>query len=164
MVNVQGAVAAACAAAFVSIGVEARERCVQRPGEHYDGGVAFHLARKGIPHRIEPDRGVCVAEELASELQAAAHQVDYYFWEVAHLLRSDCEEQTLVEWARKEELRYDVGDVYRIDGQRAGRMFHLRSYTYEEVIANRRKLDEAPQKLGCTVEDLTASLGFGVPR
>jgi hypothetical protein len=149
-----------CAIASGGCIVEAKDRCIQRPGSHFDAGVAYHLSKNGIPFRIAGEGGVCVAEEVSLEFESAMRQVEKYFWEVAYHLNNDCEERAFVDWATRENLRFDVGDVVDLNRKPAGRMFHLRSYTYEEVVSNRRKLNEAPQGVVCAIENMTANNAF----
>ena len=139
----------ACMALALACDAAAKERCIQRPGKHYEAGVAQALTARRIAHKLAPESGVCVSEEHAAELEAATLRVDQHFWEVAHYLRDACEERALVEWARREKLRFEVGDVVDLGRKPAGRMFHLRSYTAEEVSANRRKLEDAPKGASC---------------
>ena len=127
----------------------AAERCVRNPGDHYDEGVAFQLAQKGIPHRFSAEAGVCVAEPLAPEIDAAMHRLDRYFWKVDHALGDPCEERAYVEWARERHLRFDVSTVVDLGGNAVGRVFRLRSYSEEEVRSNRRALEEAPRDVAC---------------
>jgi hypothetical protein len=145
----------ACAIASAAGMVEAKEACVQRPGSHFVAGVAYHLAKSGVAHRMSQESGVCVADAASGELEAAVRQVEKYFWEVAHLLKNACEERAFVEWATRENLRFEIADVVDLGRKPAGRMFHLRSYTQEEVLSNRRKLGEAPQGAGCAPESMT---------
>lgn len=147
-----------CAGALAGLpaGAQAADTCVQRPGRHFDAGIAYHLSKAGVPHRLTPEKGVCVAEELAPAIDSATKQVEQHYWEVALKLRDACEERTLVEWATKENLRFEVGDVVDLERKPAGRMFHLRSFTPEEVALNRRKLDEAPRAPACRLENMTA--------
>ena len=137
--------------------MEAKDRCIQRPGIHFEAGIAYHLSKNGVPYRITGEGGVCVAEEASAEVEAAIRQVEKYFWEVAYLLNNVCEERAFVDWASKENLRFDVADVVDLNRELSGRMFHLRSYTYEEMVSNRRKLNEAPQNVVCTIENMTAT-------
>jgi tripartite-type tricarboxylate transporter receptor subunit TctC len=149
--------AALCAFAALAI-AEERVSCVRNPGDHYDEGVAFHLARKGVAHRLSADQGVCVAGPLAAELDLAMKEVDRYFWKVDRQLDNPCEERALVEWGAREGLRFDVSSQVDLKGNIAGRVFRLRSYTQEEVAANRRKLEEAPRGVSCRPATV-ASLG-----
>src|SRR6185436_18743199 len=142
MVRGWGAIAMFCAGASLAL---AEEACVQRPGRHFEAGVAHHLARNGIAHRASPDRGVCVADGSAAALDAAVRQVERHYWEVARLVGSACEEAALVEWAGREKLRFEVTDVVDLARKPAGRMFHLRSFDEDEVAFHRRKLEEAPK-------------------
>jgi hypothetical protein len=137
----------------------AGESCVQRPGRHFDAGVAYHLARDGIAHRMTAERGVCVDGASAASLDAAVRQVERRYWEVALRLRGACDEKALVEWAGREGLRFEVTDAVDLQRRPAGRMFHLRSYTDEEVAFHRRKLEEAP-KPACPGENVIARLGY----
>lgn len=153
----------ACAIASGAGIAEAKDRCIQHPGKHFDAGVAYHLSKNGIPFRIAGELGVCVAEEASPQFEAAIRHVESYFWGVAYHLDNDCEERAFVDWAIRENLRFDVGDVVDLNKKRAGRMFHLRSYTYDEVVSNRRKLDEAPRAGACGIEDMTAGNAFEQP-
>jgi hypothetical protein len=142
---------ATAALAALAAAAQPADRCMQNPGIHYDAGVAYHLEKKGIPYSMRPGSGVCVAAAHSSDLDAAAAQIDNYYWEVAYLLRNACEERAVVEWATREGLRFDVSEVVDLARKPAGRMFHLRSYTQEEVVSNRRRLDEAPGRAACEI-------------
>jgi hypothetical protein len=126
----------------------AAETCVQRPG-HYDAGLAYHLAKRGVPYTAGPERGVCVAEERSSDMAAAMTQLDSHYWEVAKALKNACEERAYVEWASRAKLRFDVGDVVDLSRKPAGRMLHLRSFTAEEAVEYQRKLDAAAKNVDC---------------
>lgn len=125
------------------------ERCFHSPGNHYHLGVSHHLAKAGVPHRVAPQNGVCVPEALAARVEAAMRELDRYFWKVPHHLADPCEESAYVEWAAREKLRFDVGNLVDLQGNTAGRVFHLRSYTREEMDSNRRKLEDAPKVATC---------------
>jgi hypothetical protein len=111
--------------------------------------VAYHLARDGIAFRTTEENGVCVSDDQAARVEDAMRRLDRYFWKVDRLLRDPCEERALVDWAAKEGLRFDVGNVVDLKGDVAGRTFRLFSYTQQELEANRRKLDEAPKEAQC---------------
>lgn len=136
-----------CAMAL-ALPAQANEQCVQRPSVHYGPGLAQLLSSERVPHRITP-KGICVDEKHAAALDAAERNVDNHFWEVAHLIRSTCEERALIAWATKENLRFEVNEVVDLARKPAGRMFHLRSYTKDEVQANHRRLAEAMRLIAC---------------
>jgi len=88
---------------------------------------------------------VCVAGRHAAEFDAAVREADKYFHEIADLLKDECEERALVEWATREKLRFDVR------GTTSGkRMFLLRSFNADEVASNRQRLTrDAPKGMTC---------------
>jgi hypothetical protein len=115
--------------------------CVHQERKYYDDALSRQLARNGVKHSMEADRGICVDAARRKELAEASRQVDGYFNEVATLARDACEERALVDWATREGLRFDVADTVSSSG-RAGRMFLIRSFSREEVEANHRRLRE----------------------
>jgi hypothetical protein len=140
-------------AAFLCLSVptalSAAETCFQAPGEHYDAGVAFHLGKRGIAHRFRVQSGVCVDERFASAVDDAMRELDGYYWKVSHFLADECEERAFLEWAKERSLRFDIGSVVDLGGRPAGRIFHLRSYTRDEMLANRRTLESSPKGTTC---------------
>jgi hypothetical protein len=117
--------------------------------KYYDEALAFHLTKRGVSHRVS-DQVVCVAGRNAAELRAAQADVDASFYEVAHLLRDACEERAFTDWATRERLRFDVRQTLDQQNQPSRKMFHLRSFTREEVASNRARLDAgAPKKAAC---------------
>lgn len=135
--------------ACVAGAASAAERCVRNPGDHYDEGVAYQLELKGIARRFSAEQGVCVNEELLPEVDDAMRRLDRYFWKIDYALHDPCEERAFVEWATGQKLRFDVSGRVDLEGNPAGRVFRLRSFTQEEVDRNRRKLDEAPKDVTC---------------
>jgi hypothetical protein len=128
----------------------AEPKCGGSDLKYYDEAIAYHLARRGVPYRIASDGMVCVDGKHASDLIAADREAAKYFHEVADLLKDSCEEEAFVEWATREKLRFDVRGTYSSDGSPGGRMFLLRSFTAEELAANRRLLTDAPKGASCT--------------
>ena len=124
--------------------------CHQNSGKYYDVAVSRQLTKNGIPHTLDADRGVCVPKKQTAALDLASRQVDGYFHEVADLLRDECEERALVEWATREKLSFEIADTTKPDGKPGRRMFLLRSFSRDEVEANKRKLrNEAPKGAHC---------------
>ena len=124
------------------------ERCFQAPGRHYGAGVAHHLARAGVPHRVAAE-AVCVEPTRWSDLEAAMRDVDRFYWKVSRPLADACEEDALTEWAVREKLRFDISTAYDLKRRPAGRTLYLRSYTQEEMESNRRRLRDAPRDAEC---------------
>ncbi|MGE0356197.1 MAG: hypothetical protein AB7P08_04710 [Burkholderiales bacterium] len=130
--------------------VKVSQFCSHRDSEHYDRGLSDYLTKSGIPNTTHPERGVCVPSERRGDFEKAATRLDNYYYEVAALMRDSCEERALVDWAKQQNLRYDVRDTTNSDGKPAERMFHLRSFSAEEVESNRQKLrEEAPKNVRC---------------
>jgi hypothetical protein len=127
----------------------AEDACRGSDAKYYNEALAFHLAKRGVSYRLS-DRGVCVSGRKAAELRAAEIEVDASFHEVAYLLKDSCEERAFVDWARQEGLRFDIRSTVDSQNEPSGRMFLLRSFTREEVVTNRAKLDSgAPRKATC---------------
>jgi hypothetical protein len=137
-------------AVFVSIAhVRAENACRGSDAKFYNEALAYHLEKRGVPHRLS-DSVVCVSDQNAPELRAAMAQVDASFYQVAHLLTDACEERAFVEWAKRERLRFDVRSTVDSQGEPSGRMFHLRSFTPDEVASNRTKMTNgAPKRATC---------------
>jgi len=57
-----------------------------------------------------------------------------------------CEERALIEWAQKEKLRYDLRGTLGSRNRPAGNLFLLRSFTREEMVSNREKLELSPAR------------------
>jgi hypothetical protein len=53
------------------------------------------------------------------------------------------------EWAKRESLRFDVRPALDSRGRPAGNLFLIRSFTQEELVANRAKLERALANLPC---------------
>jgi hypothetical protein len=87
--------------------------------------------------------GLCVAEKHSSQLKAAERELERYFPQIAHKPKDSCEERALVEWAQRENLRFDLRAAVDMRNQPTGNLFLLRSFTQEEMIANRQKLEQS---------------------
>ena len=137
--------------AIWSSGCVAAEECCTTWGmpKHYGQALEYHLAKNGIPFQAVED-AICVASNRGADLETAERQVNKYFYEVARPLTDQCEERAFAEWAKKEFLRYDIGSAADSQGRPAGNMFFLRSFTYDEVVSNRRRLEvDAPRNAQC---------------
>jgi hypothetical protein len=128
----------------------AEPKCGGSDLKYYDQAIAYHLEQRGIRYKIHSGGMVCVDGKYAAEFVAVDREAAKYFHEVADLLKDSCEEQAFVEWATKENLRFDVRGTYRFDGSPGGRMFLLRSFTADELAANKRRLaSDAPKGAKC---------------
>jgi len=137
------------AACVVAIGGCAEDACRGSDEKYYNEALAFHLARRGVSHRVS-DSVVCVSARNAAGLRAAEADVDASFPEVAYLLGDSCEERAFADWAKREGLRFDIRSTVDSQNQPSGRMFLLRSFTREEVASNRTRLaNGAPKKATC---------------
>ena len=139
------------AAVILGVGAaDAKETCGGSDAKYYDEALMYHLSKKGISSRTMHGGGLCVDERFAKEFGAAQREVDSHFHEVAHRLSDSCEERAFVAWATKEKLRYDVRPTLDSLKRPSGRMFLLRSFTSEEVAANRSRLKkDAPRGASC---------------
>jgi hypothetical protein len=139
------------AAVILGVGVaDAKETCGGSDAKYYDEALMYHLSKKGVSSRAMHGGGLCVDERSAKEFGAAQREVDSYFYEVAHRLFDSCEERAFVAWATKEKLRFDVRPTLDSLKRPSGSMFLLRSFTSEEVVANRRRLEkDAPRGASC---------------
>src|SRR5438067_11729568 len=111
-----------CAIASAACIADAKERCIQSP-DHFETGIAYHLSKNGIPFRVAAEGGTCVGEGDSAALDAAMRQVEKFFWELAYPILDECEERAFVDWATKENLRFDVGHVVDLGKKAAGRLF-----------------------------------------
>src|SRR3954469_7077630 len=109
----------------------------------YDDGLIFYLNKAGVPYRRMHGSGLCVAGKYSSQLRAAERELDRYFPQIAHNPKDSCEERALGEWARRENLRFDLRPAVDIGNRPSGNIFLLRSFTHEEMIANREKLEHS---------------------
>ena len=123
----------------------AKEACGGSDTKFYDEGLIFHLKRAGVPYRRMSGGGLCVDEKFAPQLKEAERQLERAFHEIATNPRGACEERSLVEWATREGLRYDLIPSHNSQNEPAGNLFLIRSFTYEEMVANREKFKSAPQ-------------------
>lgn len=127
--------------AILSVPVaNAREACGGSDAKFYDEGLIFHLKKAGVPYRRVHGSGLCVNERYSSQLKAAEQELDRYFPQIAHKPKDACEERALVEWARREKLRFELRPAFDERDQPSGKIFLVRSFTHEELIANREKL------------------------
>jgi hypothetical protein len=129
----------------------AREACGGSDAKHYDEGLIFYLKKAGVPYRRMRGSGLCVHERYSSQLKAAQQELDRYFPQIAHKPKDACEERALVEWARREKLRFELRPAFDQRNQPSGKIFLVRSFTHEELVANREKLERlAPIGATCT--------------
>jgi hypothetical protein len=141
-----GAMAIAIAIGSGAAGCAKREVCGGSDTKFYDEGLVFHLSKAGVPYRRMHQSGLCVDEKYTAQFRAAEREIDRYFPEIAHKPRDPCEERALVEWANREKLRFDVRQGFDGQDRPAGSLFLLRSFTNEEMVSNREKLDKFVQK------------------
>jgi hypothetical protein len=135
---------------LASLAACAEPKCGGSDLKYYDQAIAYHLDKRGVPYRIGAGGMVCVDGKYASDFVAADREAAKYFHEVAHLLKDACEERAFVEWATRDGLRSDVRGTIRSDGSSGGKLFLLRSFTADELAANRRRLDnDAPTNASC---------------
>jgi NAD(P)-dependent dehydrogenase (short-subunit alcohol dehydrogenase family) len=143
------AVRTGIAALAIAIAGCAEDVCRGSEAKYYNEALAFHLAKRGVPHKISANV-VCVSARNTAGLRAAEADVDATFPQVAYLLKDSCEERAFAGWARREGLRFDIRSTVDSQNEPSGRMFLLRSFTREEVASNRAKLaNDAPKKATC---------------
>ena len=125
--------------------------CGGSDARYYDEGLIFHLEKARVPYRKMEHGGLCVEEKHGPRLKEAERELEKYFPQIAHNPKDACEEQALVEWAKREKLRYDVRPTVDAAGRPTGRnLFLLRAYTAEEMATYRDKLDRsAPVGMTC---------------
>ena len=127
-------------AAAVLLGCGESERCWKNEDAALDAAFSKELAARGITARLDQRRGVCVPKANAGALDEAYRRINEYRSEVAALASDECEQRALVDWAKRENLRYDVLPSTTSDGRPSGNMLIVRSSSAEEVAANREKL------------------------
>lgn len=127
----------------------AKEACGGSSAKFYDEGLIFHLNRAGVPYRRMEGGGLCVSEKHAPQLKEAERQLERAFYQIATNPRDVCEERALVEWAQREGLRYELAPALNSRNEPAGNLFLIRSFTYEEMIANQEKFRSAPTNSRC---------------
>jgi len=117
----------------------------------YDEGLIFHLEKARVPYRKMDRGGLCVDEKHGPQFKEAERELEKYFPQIAHLPKDSCEENALVEWAKREKLRYDVRPTVDGAGRPSGHnLFLLRAFTAEEMATYRDKLDHsAPIGMTC---------------
>jgi hypothetical protein len=119
----------------------ATEVCGGSDAKFYDEGLIFHLSKARVPYRKMHGSGLCVDEKYAAQFKAAERELERYYPQIAHNPKDSCEERALVEWAIREKLRWDLRPAHDMRNQPAGKLFFIRSFTQEEMVANREKLD-----------------------
>jgi hypothetical protein len=123
----------------------AEPKCGGSDLKYYDQALAYQLGKHGVRADVRNDGMVCVAGRHGAEFDTAVREADKYFHEIADLLKDECEERAFVQWATRENLRFDVRDTTR-----GKRMFLLRSFNAEEVASNRQRLTrDAPKGTAC---------------
>jgi hypothetical protein len=144
-------VASIAVAAMMSVGCgNAKEVCGGSDAKFYDEGLIFHLSKSGVPYRKMQGSGLCVDEKYASQLKAAERELERAFPQIAHKPQDACEERALIEWAEREKLRFDVRPAFDSRNQPTENLFLIRSFTYEEMLANRQKMEAtAPRGATC---------------
>jgi len=142
-------VAIGCTLVAAAGSAEAKEKCGGSDVKYFDEALAHHLTRAAVPYTIKPGGLVCVPESRAEALRTAQAEVDASFHEVAHFVKDACEEKALVAWATNQGLRFDVRPTRNARNEPSGRMFLLRSFTREEVLSNRKRLEQAPVGATC---------------
>ena len=136
-------------AALGSAPALAKEHCGGSDAKYYDEGLIFCLTKAGVPYRRMDGHGLCVDDKYSSQFKAARRELDRYFPMIARKPKDPCEERALVEWAQREKLRFELRPAFDMQNQPTGNLFLLRSFTNEEMVANREKLDRAAP-LGAT--------------
>jgi hypothetical protein len=133
----------ALVAALGSASAFAKEYCGGSDAKYYDEGLIFHLSKADVPYRKMHGSGLCVDDKYSTQFKAAERELERYFPQVAHNPKDSCEERALVEWAQREKLRFDLRPAFDMRNQPSGNLFLLRSFTNEEMVANREKLDRS---------------------
>jgi hypothetical protein len=124
-------------------------RCIKHASPHYDAALAKQLTKTGVKHAVT-DKGICVKHGDAARYDAAAAELDKYFGEVAALLKDECEERALVEWARKEGIIHEVKATQKPNSSPGPKMIVLRSFNADEVKLNKLRLaNDAPKGVSC---------------
>jgi len=124
----------------------AEDICRGSSAKFYDEGLAYHLKQAGVPYRPMDGGGLCVDPKYAPEMEEAERQLERAFHQIATNPKDGCEERALVDWARREGLRYELAPALNSRNEPAGHLFLIRSFTYEEMVANREKFDRSAPK------------------
>jgi hypothetical protein len=130
----------ALVAALGSAPTFGKEHCGGSDAKFYDEGLIFHLTKAGVPYRRMHGSGLCVDDKYSTQFKAAERELERYFPQIAHKPKDSCEERALVEWAQREKLRFELRPAFDMQNQPTGNLFLLRSFTNEEMVANREKL------------------------
>src|SRR3954470_9981624 len=101
----------------------ADEVCGGSDARYYDEGLIFHLTKANVPYRRMQHSGICVDAKYASRFREAERELEKYYPQLAHNPKDACEERALVEWARKEGLRYDLRPAFDSAKRPAGNLF-----------------------------------------
>ena len=124
--------------------------CRSGSTKYHAEALSKRLTKNGVRHSLHPERGVCYAARNEQDVEKAAREVDGYFYEVAGLFRDECEERAFTEWAKKENLPFEVHNTKNSDGQPSRRLFNIYCITEEDVLINKKKLwDGAPRDARC---------------
>lgn len=144
------AVLGALVAALGSASTLAGEECGGSDAKYYDDGLIFYLTKAGVPYRRMDGYGLCVDDKYSTQFKAAQRELDRYFPKIAHKPKDSCEERALIEWAQREKLRFELRPAFDMQNQPTGNLFLIRSFTNEEMVANREKLERsAPVGVTC---------------
>jgi len=138
--------------AFIVVACAQAQECLEHASSYFNQGLSRLLSAKGVANSVQPNRGVCFANRDESKVKAAERELERYFYEVADTLRNSCDEASVVAWATRERLPFEVHDTTDSGDRPSYRMISIYSFSPEEVISNRRKLAEAPRVQQCAAK------------
>src|SRR5437762_12177840 len=84
------------------------DSCLRTDDAKFDAAVQRELAANNVKYRLDDERGICVPKDASAALEATYQRVNRYRFEVAALLSDECEQRHLVEWAKRENIPFDV--------------------------------------------------------
>ena len=141
-------------AAFAACTAHAEEACVDHSSEHYNDSLSRLLATKGVRNSVRPGSGVCFDATNDSKVRAAQGELELYYYQVADILQNSCDEASVVAWARKENLPFDVQDALGSNGRVRDRLITIFSISSAEVTSHRSKLAQAPRVRKCLAKEV----------
>ncbi len=139
----------AVAACGFFVGCSEHEVCEFR-NKHYSKAVSQKLEMDSVRHRVSAKGELCFTVNNLSEIRRTEREVDKYFAAVTGLFRNECEEKLIIDWAIRNNIALEVFDATDAKTGKPRRLFHIYSFSEEDVFKNRGKLLlEAPDESVC---------------
>ena len=126
------------------------EQCLLHSDADYARTLVKRLAAEGIKSEARKDKGgVCFAKRDAVKVAAVDEDLKKHFFGAGTYVADQCQEKTVVDWAKAAGLDYGVKEPAQHGGKRKGKIVYVYSLSAADVEANRKKLMEAPRGPKC---------------